>query len=438
MQIGNFMIPFTKPSQPTLWIDGGGRIELEELTPSTLIVKSSAGSFATITLVFRSLGVLFGVCVMLAPLGAIAVEFVENMSLDDKGITCNTSLSGLPEYVEFENGDFSCLENYDDSLKFDNFEVAEQHFKIEYDDGWMEEYRWSQQSDTVDICMLDRYYDAYFSCTSYVRVTSSMQFGNVSDYWYHEDSPGPEWVNDKPSTVSVDYATPTQSLFEGDLLAVSYDPESGQIMTLEYTSKSLTYHYYGNPIDRTIADAIVPFLFAGIFGAVIIAIADGRRPYLVFDLQNSVIHRKVRYGSPLSKYTWVDVRFATFELEPTTREVHHSGGEDSQSYTSYHEGFDISFQHQNSRSVFMFLEGSRVEFSKFTESLMNAIGFEAATSTELSQEFTESNQPTVIAAERPLPTPSMANESQEIIPQSKNWDSTEKPVNQTTSFWDEV
>lgn len=439
MQIGNFMVPFTKPSQPTLWINDGSEVELEVLNPSTFLVKtksSRAGFARTLTLFARTLGVLLGIGVLIAPLVFTGLQLLENSSLEGAGKACNSSLLGSSEYIEFEDGEFSCLE-VDDKIGVNQFEIAEQHFKFESDYGGSDEYRWSQQGDVVTLCYVDRYYDQYFSCETYVRVAQSSFLGNISDYWFPENTPGPEWVGDKPSTVEVDYSSSSQSPFDGDSLAVSYDPNSGQLMTLTYTSKSLTYGYYGNPIEKMIGDVLFPIIGSTIFGTVILFFSDGRRPYLVFDVQNTTVHRKVWYGSSLSKYTWTDVRFETLGIDKTTRTVEHSGDENTAAHTSYHHGFDVSVQVQNTHYVFMFLEGSQRRYSEFISAFIEAIGVSDTSSIQFTQDSKEL-EPSSDAEESlqdiSMPNVGVQNELSQAkvsaIPQSQ-------PESKASSIWDE-
>jgi hypothetical protein len=438
MQIGNFMVPFTKPSQPTLWINGGSEVELEVLNPSTFFVKtksSKSGIALSFTLFVRTLGVLLGIGVLIAPLVFTGLELLENSRLEGAEKACNSSLFGFSGYIEFEDGEFSCLEG-DDRIGINQFEIAEQHFKFESDYGGSDEYRWSQQGDVVTLCYVDRYYDQYFSCETYVRVAQSSLLGNISDYWFPENTPGPEWVGDKPSTVEVDYSSSSQSPFDGDTLAVSYDSNSGQLMTLTYTSKSLTYGYYGNLIEKTIGGVLVPFIGTTIFGTAILLFSDGRRPYLVFDVQNAMVHRKVWYGSSLSKYTWTDVRFETLGIDKTTRTVHHSGDENSAGFTSYHHGFDVSVQVQNTHYVFMFLEGSQGLYSEFISAFIEAIGVSDTSSIQFTQDSKELE--VSLDAEESLQDISMPNDGvQDEVPQAKvSAISQSQPESEASSFWD--
>ncbi|MCH1461090.1 MAG: hypothetical protein L7U25_01890, partial [Candidatus Poseidonia sp.] len=325
-----------------------------------VIVKKASDGFS-IEAMGRFLGVAVALCLIVVPpilAGWIVLE--NTLNSDQDADPCSSFNGG--ESIEFDDVGFLCLD-YNERISATSFETAEEHFKFEPGWGGLEEYRWAQTGDVVTLCLVDSYYDEYF-CENMIRVQDSLPNQNLSYYSMYggmtQDMPS--WVNDRPSSVDVEYASSTVGPFGADRLMKSIDDGSewNQLEVRSYNANSFEISNYNTAIERGMFESILPYVLPIIIGMVILLRSGLRVPLLEFDQQHSKIQRRLNIGTPLSKFDWTGVDFQNFTLaeHSFTLTFHHSEDEHTSSSTSYthHTGVNLSCTYDGGSHVLLFIE----------------------------------------------------------------------------------
>ena len=354
------MIPFTKPASPVIWVRPYQHISIDSLVDGKVIVKKSTDG-SSIEKMGRFLGITVALCLIVVPLILAGWTVLDN-TLDSDKETDPCSFFNSGESIEFDDVGFLCLD-YNERISATSFETAEEHFKFEPGWGGFEEYRWAQTDDVVTLCLVDSYYDEYF-CENMIRVQDSLPNQNLSYYSMYggmtQDMPS--WVNDRPSSVNVEYASSTVGPFGTDRLMKSIDYGSGwdQLEVRSYNANSFEISNYYAAMEPGMFETILPYMISIIIGLVILLRSGLRVPLLEFDQQHSKIQRRLTIGTPLSKYDWTGVDFQNFNLAHHSFTVthHHSGDEHTSSSTTYthHTGVNLSCTYDGGSHVLLFIE----------------------------------------------------------------------------------
>ena len=208
-----------------IWVRPYQHISIDSLVDGKVIVKKSTDG-SSIEKMGRFLGITVALCLIVVPLILAGWTVLDN-TLDSDKETDPCSFFNSGESIEFDDVGFLCLD-YNERISATSFETAEEHFKFEPGWGGFEEYRWAQTDDVVTLCLVDSYYDEYF-CENMIRVQDSLPNQNLSYYSMYggmtQDMPS--WVNDRPSSVNVEYASSTVGPFGTDRLMKSIDYGSG-------------------------------------------------------------------------------------------------------------------------------------------------------------------------------------------------------------------
>ena len=354
------MIPFTKPASPVIWVRPYHQLSIDSSDDGKVIVKKASDGFSIETL-SRFIGVAVALCLIVVPLILAGWNVLENtLNSDQETDPCSSFNGG--ESIEFDDVGFLCLD-YDERIPVRDFETAEEHFKFESDWAGFQEYRWAQTGDVVTLCYVDSYYDEY-SCENMIRVQDSLPNQNLSYYSMYggmtQDMPS--WVNDRPSSVDVEYASSTVGPFGADRLMKSIDDGSGwdQLEVRSFNANTFEISNYYAAMERGMFETILPYMISIIIGLVILLRSGVRVPLLEFDQQHSKIQRRLNIGTPLSKYDWTGVDFQNFILAHHSFTVthHHSGDEHTSSSTSYthHTGVNLSCTYDGGSHVLLFIE----------------------------------------------------------------------------------
>ena len=354
------MIPFTKPASPVIWVRPYHQLSIDSLEDGKVIVKKASNGHS-IEKIGRFLGVAVALCLIVVPLILAGWNVLENaVNSDEETDPCSSFNGG--ESIEFDDVGFLCLD-YNESISARSFETAEEHFKFESDWGGFEEFRWAQTGDVVTLCIVDSYYDEYW-CENMIRVQDSLPNQNLSYYSIDGSmtSDMPSWVNDRPSSVDVDYESSTVGPFGADRLMKSLDDGSGweQLEVRSYNANSFEISIYYAAMERGMFESILPYMLSIFFGLVILLRSGVRIPLLEFDQQHSKIQRRLNIGTPLSKYDWTGVDFQNLTLAEHSFTVthHHPGDENTSSSTSYshHTGLNLSCTYDGGSHVLLFIE----------------------------------------------------------------------------------
>ena len=124
-------------------------------------------------------------------------------------------------------------------------------------------------------------------CENMIRVQDSLPNQNLSYYSIDGSmtSDMPSWVNDRPSSVDVDYESSTVGPFGADRLMKSLDDGSGweQLEVRSYNANSLEISIYYAAMERGMFESILPYMLSIFFGLVILLRSGVRIPLLEFD-----------------------------------------------------------------------------------------------------------------------------------------------------------
>ena len=376
------MIPFTKPASPVIWVRPYQTLSIDALDDGKVIVKKSSDGLS-IERIGRLVGVAVALCMIVLPLILAGWIVLENrLSSDEGSDPCSSFNSG--EFIEFDDVGFLCFD-YSERFSASSFETAEEHFRFESDWGGFEEFRWAQTGDVVTLCFVDSYYDEYL-CENMIRVQDSLPNQNLSYYSIDGTmTPDmPSWVNDRPSSVAVEYESSTVGPFGDDRLMKSIDDSPGweQLEVRSYNASSFEISNYYAEMERGMFESIFPYMLSIFIGLVILLRSGVRIPLLEFDQQHSKIQRRLNIGTPLSKYDWTGVDFQNLTLAEHSFTVthHHSGDEHTSSSTSYshHTGLNLSCTYDGGSHVLLFIEDKEGrERSDLIDQLFKALDLES-------------------------------------------------------------
>ena len=441
MQIGNFYIPFTKPSSPVIWVRPYHTLSVSSRDDGTVVVRTAARRFST-TSIGRYLFIAAGLSLIVVPLilGAMNV-FSSVVDGDASENPCD--LFSTSEYIEFDDVGIMCLvvtENWN----VESFERAEEHFRYQSEWAGFEEYRWTQSGDVVTLCIVDREFDQYY-CDNVIRAQDRLAHQNLSYYSVYGgiSQDMPSWVNDRPSTLSVDYQSSTDAPFGTDRLLMAWDDEKGweSLETRTYGSRTNELTSYSAPIERGLIEIMFPYVLPMLIGLSIFFFSGARVTVLEFNPRASNIQRRLNIGTPLSKYDWTGVDFQNLTLAEHSFTVthHHSGDEHTASSTSYshHTGLNLSCTHEGGSHVLFFFENKNNNVRmEVLDDLFKALGVENPLhASEASINQTE--QPSSEAMSHP-PFVSQAPVDQSKAPLPSEPDAAEVGAQEGSGFWDDV
>ena len=439
MQIGDFLIPFTKPSSPVLWVRPYQDLTIEAKSDGKVTTKVAVKN-PSIDLIRRSLLLALGLSFLLGSMGfaVFHVLAITGESEEDKD-PCEFSSSS--ESIEFDDVGILCLD-YQDRWAMSSFEDDEGHFRYQNEWGGFEEHRWSQTGDVVTLCDVDQEFDAYY-CLNLIRVQGASMDRNLSHYSYYDgvSQNMPSWVEEKPSSVSVNYQSSTDAPFGNDRLLLAWDDEPG-IESLEIRSYGVTskdIDHYMAPLERGIIEVVFPYMLPMLIGFGILAFTRTRFTIIEFDSQQSQIQRRLNFGTPLMRFDWVNVDFQKFTLEEHDFTItHRSSSEDGSSRTtySYHEGLNLSCVYEGGTHVLFFIENKNNTIRKdLVNSLFSALNLESPM--DLSPVPMARSGPHPIDGQIRPPLVSSTPE-EEKTPLVNEADSEGDSTNETGVFWDSV
>lgn len=445
MQIGNFSIPFTKPSSPVIWVRPYHALSIESQDDGTVRVRTSSDGFS-IGSIGRYAGIAFGLSLMVIPLiiGAYNV-FALTMESDDTENPCD--LFSTSEYIEFDDAGIMCLD-YRDKLDVSSFESAEGHFRFQSEWSGFEEYRWAQYGHVVTLCFVDSNYDEY-SCENLIRAPETLPDQNLSYYSGYDGitQDMPPWVNDRPSSVSVEYQSSSDAPFGTDRLLVAWDDRPGccylDMRTYGVTSFEITG--YATPFERGILEILFPYVAPMLVGVLIFSFSGARVTLLEFDQRQSKIQRRFNIGTPLSRYDWANVDFQNFSLEEHSFTVthHEAGDEHTASRTTYthHSGLNLSCAYEGGTHVLFFIENkSKKVRLDLIEDLFKSLDLESP----LHSSDTPLAQPSEISAQSMVRPPLVSEASIDSSNAASSPDvdedarSPKASAQDTSDFWDNV
>ena len=439
MQFGDFLIPFTKPSSPVLWIRPYQNLSIEAKGDGKVTTKIAVKN-PSIDLIRRSLLLALGLSFLFGSMGfaVFNVLAITGESEEDKD-PCEFSSS--IESIEFDDVGILCLD-YQDRWSMSSFEVDEGHFRYQNEWGGFEEHRWSQTGDVVTLCDVDQEYDAYY-CLNLIRVQGSSMDQNLSHYSYYDgvSQNMPSWVEEKPSSVSVNYQSSTDAPFGNDRLLLAWDDEPGweSLEVRGYGVSSKDIDHYMAPLERGIIEIVFPYMLPMLIGFCILAFTRARFTLIEFDSRQSQIQRRLNIGTLLSKFDWVNVDFQKFTLEEHNFTItHRSSSEDGTSRTTYshHEGLNLSCIYEGGTHVLFFIENKNNTIRKdLVDSLFSALDLESPLDGSIMP-MTHSSPPPLEGQIRPPLVSSTPEE--ETKPLADEADSEVDSTNETGTFWDQV
>ena len=439
MQFGDFLIPFTKPSSPVLWIRPYQNLSIEAKGDGKITTKIAVKN-PSIDLIRRSLLLALGLSFLFGSMGfaVFNVLAITGESEEDKD-PCEFSSSS--ESIEFDDVGILCLD-YQDRWSMSSFEVDEGHFRYQNEWGGFEEHRWSQTGDVVTLCDVDQEYDAYY-CLNLIRVQGSSMDRNLSHYSYYDgvSQNMPSWVEEKPSSVSVNYQSSTDAPFGNDHLLLAWDDEPGweSLEVRGYGVSSKDIDHYMAPLERGIIEIVFPYMLPMLIGFCILAFTRARFTLIEFDSGQSQIQRRLNMGTPLSKFDWVNVDFQKFTLEEHNFTItHRSSSDDGTSRTTYshHEGLNLSCVYEGGTHVLFFIENKNNAIRKnLVDSLFSALDLESPLDGSIMP-MTHSSPPPLEGQIRPPLVSSTPEEETKSL--ANEADSEVDSTNETGTFWDQV
>ena len=442
MQLGDFLIPFTKPSSPVLWIRPYQNLSIEAKGDGKVTTKIAAKS-PSIDLIRRSLLLALGLSFLLGSMGfaVFNVLAITGESEEDKNPCEFSSNPFSSESIEFDDVGILCLD-YEDRSPTSSFEVDEGHFRYQNEWGGFEEYRWSQTGDVVTLCDVDQEYDTYY-CLNLIRVQGTSMERNLSYYSIYDgvSQNMPSWVEEKPSSVSVNYQSSTDAPFGNDRLLLAWDDEPGweSLEVRVYGVSSKGIDQYMAPLERDIFQIVFPFLLPMLIGFCILAFTRARFTLIEFDSRQSQIQRRLNIGTPLSRFAWMNVDFQKFTLQEHDFTVtHHSSSEDGSSSRtySYHEGLNLSCVYEGGTHVLFFIENKNNTIRKdLVDSLFSALDLESPMDGSIMP-MAHSSAPPLEGQIRPPLVSSTPEEETE--PLANEADPEVDSTNETGTFWDQV
>lgn len=439
MQFGDFLIPFTKPSSPVLWIRPYQNLSIEAKGDGKVTTKIAVKN-PSIDLIRRSLLLALGLSFLFGSMGfaVFNVLAITGESEEDKD-PCEFSSS--IESIEFDDVGILCLD-YQDRWSMSSFEDDEGHFRYQNEWGGFDEHRWSQTGDVVTLCDVDQEYDTYY-CLNLIRVQGTSMDRNLSYYSIYDgvSQVMPSWVEEKPSSVSVNYQSSTDAPFGNDRLLLAWDDEPGweALEVRGYGVSSKDIDHYMAPLERGIIEIVFPYMLPMLIGFCILAFTRARFSLIEFDSRQSQIQRRLNIGTPLSKFDWVNVDFQKFTLEEHNFTItHRSSSEDGSSRTTYshHEGLNLSCVYEGGTHVLFFIENKNNTIRKdLVESLFSALDLESPLDGSIMP-MAHSSPPPLEAQIRPPLVSSTPEE--ETKPLANEADSEVDSTNETGTFWDQV
>ena len=439
MQVGGFLIPFTKPASPVMWVRPYQDLSFESNGGKVTIKPSNDRS--SIESIGRIFKILLGFSLIVVPL-FLASENVLVMALDSdqEKEPCNFFDSG--EYIEFDDVGILCL-GYNERHSAKSFEIADEHFRFESDWGGSEEYRWAQAGDVVTLCFVDSAYDEYY-CENRIRVQDSLPNQNFSYYSIYGEMTRemPSWVNDRPSSVAVEYQSSMVGPFGDDRLIMSLNDETGweELEVRSYNADIFEMSHYYPEMQRGLIETIFPYILPIVIGTFILLSSGFRVPLLEFDQQQSKIQRRLTFSTSLSRYDWNNVDFQKFTLHEHSFTVthHHSGDEHTSSSTSYshHSGLNLTCTYEEGTHVLFFIEDkdSRTR-TDLIERLFDAIGVEPPLNPSSSQIPSAVQTSSPIEIQPPLDSHTQTQQKEETSLQDDLDLSREQAEG---GFWDKV
>ena len=449
MQIGGFLIPFTKPASPVVWVRPYQGLTFDSKDGKVIVKTSSEGT--SIESIFRILKIAAGVLLLVIPLILGSQVLATTLSSDASDDPCNFFGSG--EYIEFEDVEIMCFENKD-VWSLDSFETADDHFRYRTEWGGFEEYRWSQSGNVVTLCQVDSTYDEYY-CNNMIRGQPSSLNANLSYYSSYDGITNdmPSWVSDRPSSVSVDYQSSTTAPFGTDRLMQAWDDAPGwEVLEVhEYKVNSMDTTIYSAPIERGMIEILIPYMLPMAAGVFILLSSGIRVLLLEFDQQQSKIQRRLNIGSPLSRYDWNNVDFQNFALDEHSFTVthHHSGDEHTSSSTSYshHSGLNLTCSYEGGTHVLFFIEdkNNRTRLD-LIENLFKALGLESPLEQQSTFNSVASQASSMNEIRPPLVSQMPADSSEEMPSMDRPEANEEMPLDgpetsekqPPSGFWDQV
>lgn len=439
MQFGDFLIPFTKPSSPVLWIRPYQNLSIEAKGDGKVTTKIAAKN-PSIDLIRRSLLLALGLSFLLGSMGfaVFNVLAITGESEEDKD-PCEFSSSS--ESIEFDDVGILCLD-YQDQWSMSSFEDDERHFRYQNEWGGFEEHRWSQTGDVVTLCDVDQEYDTYY-CLNLIRVQGTSMDRNLSYYSIYDgvSQNMPSWVEEKPSSVSVNYQSSTDAPFGNDRLLLAWDDEPGweSLEVRGYGVSSKDIDQYMAPLERDIFQIVFPYLLPMLIGFCILAFTRARFTLIEFDSRQSQIQRRLNIGTPLSSFDWVNVDFQKLILEEHDFTVtHHSSSEDGSSRTtySYHEGLNLSCVYEGGTHVLFFIENKNNTIREdLVDSLFSALDLESPLDGSIMPMAHPSAPPLEGQIRPPLVS---STPEEETKPLANEADPEVDSTNETATFWDQV
>lgn len=441
MQIGNVLIPFTKPSSPVIWVRPYQSLSIRSKPDGSVVIRTSAEGFS-IGSIGRYVWIALGLSLMIVPLVLGAMNVFSSV-VDGDAVENPCDFSPTSEYIEFDDIGIMCLE-FQENWSVDSFERAEEHFRYQSEWAGFEEYRWSQSGDVVTICIVDRQFDEYY-CNNVIRVQEALTYHNLSYYSIYGgiSQDMPLWVNDRPSSLSVDYQPSTDAPFGTDRLVMAWDDVKGWefMETRTYGPMTTQQTGYSVPIERGLIEMMFPYVLPVIIGLSIFSFSSARVTVLEFNQRASNIQRRLNIGTPLSKYDWKNVDFQNFRLDEHSFTVtHHSGGDEhTPSTTSYthHSGLNLSCAHEDGSHVLFFFEDKNNDVRmEVINDFFKALGVENplhASEASIIQAEQPSSE-TVI--QPPLVSQVPVDQNQAILPSVP--DAAEVGTQESSGFWDNV
>lgn len=441
MQIGNVLIPFTKPASPVIWVRPYQSLSIVSKGDASVAVRTSAEGFS-IGSIGRYIWMALGLSLMIVPLVLGAMNL--SSSVVD-GDAAENPCDAFPtsEYIEFQDVGLMCLA-FEENWNVDSFERAEEHFRFQSEWSGFEEYRWSQSGDVVSICNVDREVDEYY-CNNVIRVQEQLNFHNLSYYSIYGGIPQdmPLWINDRPSSLSVDYQPATDAPFGTDRLVMALDDIEGLefLETRTYGPMTTQQTGYSVPIERGLIEMMFPYVLPVIIGLSIFSFSGARVTVLEFNPRASNIQRRLNIGTPLSQYDWKNVDFQKFTLDEHSFTVtHHSGGDEhTPSTTSYthHSGLNLSCAHEGGSHVLFFFENKNNNARMdLINDLFKALGVENPLHASGASFVQKEQQPSQTVVHTPPVSQAPVDQSNATL--SPDSDAAEVEVQESSSFWDNV
>jgi len=345
-------------------------------------VRTSSDGFS-IGLIGRYAGIAFGLSLIVIPL-ILGAYNVSALAMESDGTEDPCELFSTSENIEFDDLGIMCLD-YREKLDVSSFERAEGHFRFQSEWSGFEEYRWAQYGNVVTLCFVDSSYDEY-SCENLIRAPETLPNQNLSYYSGYDGitQDMPSWVNDRPSSVSVEYQPSSDAPFGTDRLLVAWDdqPGWGYLDMRTYGATSFEMAGYTTPFERGILEIMFPYVAPMLVGVLVFSFSGARVPLLDFDQRQSKIQRRFNIGTPLSRYDWTNVDFQNFSLaeHSFTLTHHEAGDEHTSSSTTYthHSGLNLSCAYEGGTHVLLFIENKGQEARlDLIENLFKALDLES-------------------------------------------------------------